>query len=201
MNKRGFFTKLNMHFLALGLVLAGVIFIGVRFALAWSAIRAAESNEFTQEEVRYGVLQGQMKHLNGLPEKVQAADREAQKFYDARVAPNYSTVIAELDGTAEKDHVRLTRSAFAQAPAIPGLTEVRIDAGLSGPYTEMMHFINDIERDHNHVFFLIDGVTFTGQQGGLVNLRMRLTTYLRSNAADMPTNAQASNAAANQETP
>jgi hypothetical protein len=142
-----------------------------------------------------------MKHLNGLPEKVQAADQAAQKFYDARVAPNYSTVIAELDGTAERDHVRLTRSAFAQAPAIPGLTEVRIDAGLSGPYTEMMHFINDIERDHNHVFFLIDGVTFTGQQGGLVNLRMRLTTYLRSNAADMPTNAQASNAAANQETP
>jgi hypothetical protein len=201
MNKRGFFTKLNLHFVALGLVLAGVIFIGVRFALAWSAIRSAESNEFTQEEVRYGVLQGQMKHLNGLPEKVQAADQAAQKFYDARVAPNYSTVIAELDGTAERDHVRLTRSAFAQAPAIPGLTEVRIDAGLSGPYTEMMHFINDIERDHNHVFFLIDGVTFTGQQGGLVNLRMRLTTYLRSNAADMPTNAQASNAAANQETP
>lgn len=199
MNKRGFFTKLNLHFVALGLVLAGVIFIGVRFAMAWSAIRAAESNEFTQEEVRYGVLQGQMKRLNGLPQKVDAANQEAQKFYDARVAPNYSTVIAELDGTAERDHVRLTRSAFAQAPAIPGLTEVRIDAGLSGPYTEMMHFINDIERDKNHVFFLIDGVTFTGQQGGLVNLRMRLTTYLRSNAADMP---QATNLpAANQETP
>ena len=203
MNKRGFFTKLNLHFLALGIVLAGVIFIGVRFALAWSAIRASESSAFTQEQIRYGVLQGQMKRLNGLPEKVQAADQEAQKFYDARVAPNYSTVIGELDGTAERDHVRLTRSAFAQAPALPGLTEVRIDAGLSGPYTEMMHFINDIERDHNRVFFLIDGVTLTGQQGGLVNLRIRLTTFLRSDAADLPqgTSNAAPNQSGNQETP
>lgn len=196
--RRGFFTKLNLHFLALGVVLAGVIFIGVRFALAWSAIRSEQSSAFTQEEIRYGQLKAQMKRLNGLPEKVQVADQDAQKFYDARVAPNYSTMIGQLDGTAEKDHVRLTRSAYAQAPAIPGLVEVRVDAGLSGQYTDMMHFINDIERNRSHVFFLIDGVTFTGQQGGLVNLRIRLTTFLRSDAADMP---QQTNADQNQETP
>lgn len=196
--RRGFFTKLNLHFLALGVVLAGVIFIGVRFALAWSAIRTEQSSAFTQEEVRYGQLKAQMKRLNGLPEKVQVADQDAQKFYDARIAPNYSTMIGQLDGTAEKDHVRLTRSAYAQAPAIQGLAEVRVDAGLSGPYTDMMHFINDIERDRSHVFFLIDGVTFTGQQGGLVNLRIRLTTFLRSDAADMP---QQTSADQNQGTP
>lgn len=186
MNGRGFFTKLNLHFVALGLALVGVIFIGVRVALAWSAIRSEQSSTFTQEEVEYGQLRAQMARLNGLPEKVQAADEHAQKFYDARIAPNYSTMIGQLDGTADKDHVRLTRSAYAQAPAIPGLVEVRIDAGLSGQYSDMMHFINDIERDKNHVFFLIDGVTFTGQQGGLVNLRIRLTAFLRSDAADLP---------------
>lgn len=184
--RRGFFTKLNLHFIVLGLVLAGVIFLGVRYALAWSAIRSEQSSTFTQEEVEYGQLRSQMARLNGLPEKVQAADQNAHKFYDARIAPNYSTMIGQLDGTADKDHVRLTRSAYAQAPAIQGLTQVQIDAGLSGQYTDMMHFINDIERDKNHVFFLITGVTFTGQQGGLVNLRIRLTTFLRSDAADIP---------------
>ena len=187
--RRGFFTKLNLHFVVLGLVLAGVIFLGVRYALAWSAIRSEQSSTFTEEEVEYGQLRAQMARLNGLPEKVQAADQNAQKFYDARIAPNYSTMIAQLDGTADKDHVRLTRSAYTPAPAIQGLTEVRIDAGLSGQYTDMMHFINDIERDKSHVFFLITGVTFTGQQGGLVNLRIRLTTFLRSDAADIPQTA------------
>ncbi len=49
-----------------------------------------------------------------------------------------------------------------------------------------MHFINDIERDKNHVFFIIDGLTFTGQQGGMVNLRLRLSTYLQAGASDRP---------------
>jgi hypothetical protein len=49
-----------------------------------------------------------------------------------------------------------------------------------------MHFINGIERDKDHVFFIINGVTLNGQQGGLVNLRLRMTTYLRAGATDLP---------------
>lgn len=186
MNSGRLFTKLNLHFLLLGLVLAVDIFIGVRFVLAWRAIRTGQSSAYIQEELRYGQLAAQMRHLNGLPGKVDQADTDAQKFYDARIAPNYSTMLAQLMGLAEKDHVQLSRSGFAQGGGIDGLVEVRVDAGLSGPYSDMMHFINDIERDKDHVFFIIDGVTFTGQQGGLVNLRLRLTTYLRATATDLP---------------
>ena len=183
---RNLFTKLNLHFALLGIVLAADIFVGVKLALAWRAIRSDESSSFVQEQIQYGQLRAQMEHLNNLPQKVDASDVEAQKFYTARIAPNYSTMLAQLMDTAEKDHVQLSRSGYAQAPAIPGLTEVRIDGGLSGQYTEMMHFINDLERDRDHVYFIIDGITFTGQQGGTVNLRLKLTTYLRSDAADLP---------------
>jgi hypothetical protein len=62
---------------------------------------------------------------------------------------------------------------------------VRIDASLSGEYSALMHFINDLERDKNHVFFTIHALTLSGQQGGLVNLRLRMTTYLRS-SGDLP---------------
>jgi type IV pilus assembly protein PilO len=180
------FSKLNLHLAALGIILALDVFVGVRFALAWQAIRADQSSAFVAQQLRYGQLRAQMQHLNGLPEKVDAADGDAQKFYQERIAPNYSTMLAQLMDTAEKDHVQLSRSGYAQEAAIPGLTDVRIDAGLSGQYTEMMHFINDVERDKDHVFFLIDGITLTGQQGGVVNLRLRLETYLRSNATDLP---------------
>ena len=183
---RKYVTKLNLHLLALGLVVAVDIFIGVRFAMAWEAIRSDQTGEFVQQQIRYGQLTAQMQHLNGLPAKVQQANVDAQKFYDARIAPNYSTMVAQLDGTAVKDQVRLARDEYAQAPAIEGLTEVQIDAGLSGQYTDLMHFINDLERDKDHVFFTIDDIAFTGQQGGLVNLRLRLTTYLRAGAADLP---------------
>ncbi len=184
--RRNLFSKLNLHLAVLALLMGVDIFIGAQFALAWRAIRSDQSSSFVQQQIRYGQLQAQMQHLHGLPEKVAAADEDAQKFYDARFASNYSTLAAELDGAAVKNQVRLARSAYAPAPAIDGLTEVRIDAGLSGEYTSLMHFINDIERDRNHVFFIIDGVTLTGQQGGLVNLRLRLTTYLRGPATDLP---------------
>ena len=64
-------------------------------------------------------------------------------------------------------------------PAIAGLAEVRMDASLSGEYAPLMHFINGLER--SKTFFLIKGLTLTGQQGGLVNLRLKLDTYLHAN--------------------
>lgn len=186
MNATKFLTKLNLHLVLLGAVLALDIFIGVRFVLAWEAIGSNKSSAFVQEELRYGQLEAQMQHLHDLPAKVDQADRDAQKFYDARIAPTDSSMVAQLLDTAEKDHVQLSRSGYAPEGAIDGLLAVRIDAGLSGQYSDLMHFINDLERDKDHVFFIIDGVTLTGQQGGLVNLRLRLTTYLRSNAPDVP---------------
>jgi hypothetical protein len=73
------------------------------------------------------------------------------------------------------------------------LTEEKMDASLSGDYRPLVQFINALERDKT--FFVIDGLTLTGQQSGLVGLRLRLTTYLRGGelaAGDVGTTAGAS---------
>jgi type IV pilus assembly protein PilO len=185
--KRGtLFTKLNLHFALLGLAVAADVFLAVKFGLAWEAIRSGQSGAYVQEELRYGQLEAQMQHLNGLPAKVEESNQDAQKFFDGRIAPDFSTILAQLGSVASKNHVRLSRAGYSPSPSVDGLAEVRIDAGLSGQYTDLMHFINDLERDKDHVFFVIDGVTLSGQQGGLVNLRLRLRTYLRASATDLP---------------
>jgi type IV pilus assembly protein PilO len=184
--KRGLFTKLNIHVFLLAVVIATDAFFGVRFALAWRAIRSDQSSEFVQEEARLGQLEAQMQHLNGLPKKVDMADVDAQKFYDQRIAPNYSTILAQMGAVATKNTVRLARAAYAEKPAAGGLTELDIDAGLVGQYSNLMRFINGIERDQDHVFFIIDDVTLNGQTGGLVNLRLRMTTYIHAGATDLP---------------
>ena len=187
MKRNGVFTKLNLHLFVLAVVVAADIFIGVRFALAWRAVRSNQTSAFVQEEARLGQLESQMRHLNNLPKKVGAADEEAQKFYDARVSPNWSTILGQLGAVATKNQVRLSRAAYAENPAAAGgLTELHIDAGLSGQYSELMRFINGIERDQDHVLFIIDRVALTGQQGGLVNLRMQLRTYIHGGATDLP---------------
>jgi hypothetical protein len=186
MNRGGVFTKLNFHLFLLAAVVAADVFIGVRYVLAWQAIRSEQSNSFIQEGLRYRQLELQMQHLSGLPKRVDAADNDAQKFYEERISPNWSTILAQLGAVAAKNQVKLSRAAYAENVAVGGLTELHIDAGLSGQYSDLMHFINGIERDRDHVFFIIDGITLTGQQGGLVNLRLRLTTYIRPGATDLP---------------
>lgn len=183
---RRLFTWLNLHFLVLALLIGFNVVLGAKLLLAWHAIGSDQSNSYEQQHLTYVELQSQMGHLAGLPDKVEKARAGADQFYEQRIAPNYSTVLAELGTLTSKENVRLSRATYVPSPAIDGLTEVRIEASLSGEYTPLMRFINDLERDKHHVFFIIDGLTFTGQQGGLVNLRLRLTTYLRSSAQDLP---------------
>jgi hypothetical protein len=45
-----------------------------------------------------------------------------------------------------------------------------------------MRFVNSLERDQT--FFVIRAMSLTGQQGGQVNLRLRVSTWLRP--ADVP---------------
>ena len=185
-NIRRWFTLLNLHLVGAGLLAALVIVLAVRAGLAVHAAGATDSESFQREQIHFLQLRAQMAHLQGLPQKVDKSRDDAAHFYDARIAPNYSTIAEQLGQAAVKNQVRLSRAEYAPSPAIDGLTEVHIDASLSGEYTSMMHFINDLERDKDHVFFIIDGVTFTGQQGGLVNLRLKLSTYLQAGATDMP---------------
>lgn len=183
---RRWFTLLNLHLAGAALLAALVLVLAVKAGLAVHAAGATDSASYQSEQIRFLQLHTQMAHLQGLPQKVDQSRDDAAHFYDARIAPNYSTIAEQLGTAAVKNQVRLSRAEYSPSANIDGLTEVRIDASLSGDYTPMMHFINDLERDKNHVFFIIDGVTFTGQQGGLVNLRLKLSTYLQAGATDLP---------------
>ena len=55
--------------------------------------------------------------------------------------------------------------------------QVAVGVGITGDYPAIMRFINSIERDQT--FFIIRAMAFTGQQGGMVNLRLQLSTWLR----------------------
>ena len=92
-----------------------------------------------------------------------------------------SEIIAELGALTHRTGVRLGRAQYSYLPALSGadaLTEVHIDASVSGDYRPIVQFINAAERDK--VFFVITSINLTGQQTGQVNLRVRLTTYERS---------------------
>ncbi len=183
MNRRNVATLLNIHLGVAILLVLFDLFLAVQLAVAWHDAGQDQSADYASAQATYAQLLSQSHHLEGLPIKIEAARKQGDAFAAARIPANDSTILAELGELSARDHVRLSRAQYTPATAIPGLTEVRIDASLTGQYTDLMHFINDMERDKAHAFFIIRAVTFTGQQGGLVNLRLRITTYMRSDAA------------------
>ena len=172
-------TLLNLHFAGVALLLILNLVLAVRLFLAWSTLRSASPDQLQQQQTAYRALQLEMTPLRGLPEKVSLSRTKANDFYTKRFPAAYSTISATIHDLESKNNVRLTNLAYTPTPAIAGLAEVRMDASLSGEYAPMMHFINGLER--SKTFFLITGLTLTGQQGGLVNLRLKLNTYLHAN--------------------
>jgi type IV pilus assembly protein PilO len=169
-------SVLNLHFAGVALLLILNLVLAVRLFLAWTTLHAASADQLQQRQTAYRGLQLEMSPLHGLPQKVSLSRTQADEFYRARFPSTYSTISTSINDLATKNSVHLTNLAYTPTPAIAGLAEVRMDASLSGEYAPLMHFINGLER--SKTFFLISGLTLTGSQGGTVNLRLRLITYL-----------------------
>ena len=178
-------SLLNVHIAGVVLLATLNIFLAARLFLAWHDLGSGRQNQLQQEQLTLAQLHAQTDRVEGLPEKVDASRKQAGSFYASRIPANYSSIAAELGNLAAKNNIRLTRAGYTQTPALEGLADIRVDANLSGEYTGIMRFINGLERDK--MLFLISGVTLTGQQGGLVNLRLRLNTYLHAaDASQLP---------------
>ena len=174
-------TPLNLHFAAIGLLLAVCVFLAVRLALATQAAKADNSSAISTQTAQMKAAELAALPLRGLDNKIAKAKTDADLFYQQRLPYNYSTVVAELGALAKRQNVKLTRVQYTQGPTVDdptsGLTEVKMDASLSGDYRPLAQFINSLERDH--IFFLINSIALSGQQSGTVGLRVRMTTYLR----------------------
>jgi type IV pilus assembly protein PilO len=183
------FNVLNLHIAGVGLLAVLNIVLIVRLGLAWRDLGSSRQEQLQQEQLRLAQLQAQSARLNGLPAKVEQSRKDATKFYAQRIPANYSSILGDLGDLAGKSNIRLTRAGYTQTPAIEGLVELRIDANLAGEYSGIMHFINGLERDKT--FYVINAITLTGQQGGMVNLRLRLTTYLHAaDASKLPPSSE-----------
>jgi type IV pilus assembly protein PilO len=194
-------TLLNLHIA--GVVLLGLVnlYLLVHMAFAWRAASGDNEQALADQTVAMKTAEIARRPLEGLDEKLAQATKDADKFYKQRLPFANSEVVGELGALAKKQGVKLTRANYAYSTVLTGtageLTEEKMDASLSGDYRPLVLFINALERDK--MFFLITGVTLTGQQSGTVGLRLRLVTYLRSPVGTESTEKSVGEAQANED--
>jgi len=178
---RALLTALNLHFAGVAALGAVVLYLAIHLFVVYQGLQANNADALATERVQLAAAQIAARPLRGLDKKVELSTEQADDFYAHRLPYAYSQVAAELGVLTHRTGVRLARVQYAQTPALSGkdeLTEVRMDASVSGDYRSVMQFVNALERDR--MFFLISGINLSGQQTGQVNLRIRLTTFLRT---------------------
>ena len=175
-------SPLTWHYAGFAVLLALAITLSIRLGLDWAAIDGHSSDVLAGKQVQLKALDLQTAPLRGLDERIGKSRTQMRQFYDKRIPFNYSSISNRIGELEVKSGVRLSRVQYTQGPPGSDLTEISMDAGISGEYPQIMHFVNSLERDQT--FFVIRAMSLTGQQGGLVNLRLRVSTWLRPAAAE-----------------
>ena len=185
---RALLTELNLHYAGVALLLVLVLYLALHLLFVWQTLGSLNEDALDRQRVQLQAAELAAKPLRGLDAKLVDSTKAADAFYADRLPYATSEVAAELGALARREGVHWTRAQYAYSPALSGsdaLTEVRVDASVSGDYRPIVQFINAMERDR--MFFLIYSINLTGQQTGQVNLRLRLSTYLRAPQGDETT--------------
>jgi hypothetical protein len=170
-------SPLTWHLVGFTILLALAVALGIRLGLDWAAMNSHSNDVLAGKQVQLKALELETAPLRGIDGRVEETREQIQHFEQKRIPPHYSSIDERIDELQVASGVRLSRVQYTQRPPGAGLTEIAVDTNISGDYSSIMRFVNGIERDP--VFFVIRTLSFTGQQGGLVGLRMQLSTWLR----------------------
>jgi type IV pilus assembly protein PilO len=170
-------SPLTWHYAGFGVLLIVVIGLSVRFGLDWAATNGRSTDALAGKQVELKAMDLQTAPLRGLDKRVESSRAEIVAFYQKRIPPTYSSISNRIGELEVKSGVRLSRLLYTQGLPGADLTEISLDATISGAYPDIMRFINSLERDQ--IFFVIRDMQLAGQQGGQVNLRLRVSTWLR----------------------
>lgn len=174
-------APLTWHLAGATVLLIVMVVLGTRFALDWSAIRAGTADALAGKQLELKAMEMQTAPLRGLDQRVVHSRELVKLFYENRIPGNYSSFATRIGELEVKSGVRSTRIGYSQGKPGPELTEIFLDANIVGDYPQIMHFINELERDK--IFFVVRQMNLTGQQGGVVNLRLQVSTWMRNAAA------------------
>jgi Tfp pilus assembly protein PilO len=170
-------SPLTWHYAGFAVLLLAVIGLAVRLGLDWAALDSHSTDVLASKQIQLKALDIRVAPLRGLDNRLEESREEMKAFYQKRIPPSYSSISNRVIDLGVASNVRMTRMEYSQGKPGNDLTEIAMDAGITGDYTAIMRFVNSLERDP--IFFRIKGMILTGQQGGQVSLRLQLSTWLR----------------------
>ncbi|HWW16995.1 MAG TPA: GspMb/PilO family protein [Candidatus Saccharimonadales bacterium] len=168
-----------------------VLLIGADLALGIYTWNLA-STQSAQQELgimmrNRDLLKKDIQRANEIRAHIPAIQKDCDAFEQSLFpeTTGYSAVTAELSALAAKSNLRLDSRAFT-SKNVKGhdLTELKIEAQVTGDYRGVVRFLNGLQRSDN--FYAVDGLSArsaTATQGGAkgaLQVTVHLKTYFRA---------------------
>jgi type IV pilus assembly protein PilO len=176
------------------LILGGVTLLVVTdvvlAAYSWDLASApqAPQQQLAAEMTQHDLLKADINRAQEIRDNIPAIQKDCDRFEHSLfpASSGYSAVRAELGSIASKSGSRLENIAFKQTD-IPsrGMTEVAIDATVTGNYKNVIGFLNGLQRSTKH--YAVDSLTLAPESANqastnLIKVALHLKTYFRTAA-------------------
>lgn len=182
--RHDFKIKGRVIVLLLALLIAGDVALGV---YTWNlASEQAARQELALLMRNRDLLKKDIQRAQEIRSRIPAIQKDCDAFEHSLIpeSAGYSTVTAELSSLAAKSGLRLNSRAF-NPKAVKGrdLTELDIDAQVTGDYRGVVRFLNELQRSAN--FYAVENLS--ARSGGqaqsaraALQVTLRIKTYLRA---------------------
>jgi type IV pilus assembly protein PilO len=165
------------------LVIADVALAAYSWQLS-SAPQALPQAQIMQHDLLKADIKRAQEIRDNIPKTQKDCDRFEQSLFPA--SSGYSAVRAELGSIARKSGSRLENIAFKQTDvANRGMTEVAIDATVTGDYKSVIGFLNGLQRSPS--LYGVDSLTLATEtsnqsSANVIKVALHLKTYFRTAA-------------------
>jgi hypothetical protein len=184
---RDFTLQKRAILIVVGLLLAADIGLAI---YSWQLSSSPHTSQgvFDEQAVKLGLMNNDIKSAQYIKDHMPATRKDCEKFEQslAGESTSSSSITAELDEVAKKSGLQVVTLTFRQKE-IPnrGMTEMTIEAIVSGEYGSVVRFVNGLQRSER--FYVVDGLALasdaqTQAATGAIRVGLHVRTYFREGA-------------------
>lgn len=175
--KFSFKAKKYAAVVLLGLVLAAdfVLFV---YSVQMATATKSPQQELVEQRARLKILKADVKRARDIQADMPSIKADCERFEKSLVqsSQGYSAISAELTDQARQTDVSLDSVGFKPKQlAGRGITEVEVEATVTGEYRGVVRFLNGLQRSNN--YYVLQSLSLASGQpsrGAAGNLRVAL---------------------------
>jgi Tfp pilus assembly protein PilO len=174
-------TKLIIRVILGIVVVADIVLAGVNWQMA--AANRTPQAELNALKRQHALMAADVTRAETIRTTLPEIERQCDGFFKQNfrpIASGYSSVISDFGTLSRGAGLQAENLNFHQHDADKrGVTEVDISAVVTGDYSSVVRFVNNLE--HSDTFYVLDGLSLANSgSGGLLRLNLQLRTYFRS---------------------